>query len=205
MILENSIRFTWSPFFWRNFNKKEHKLIFNQVFRLLVIGLGVCMILYSLFIQDLFMLFINKEYWSGLNLLVPFGFGYALNILIPLVSMGAHIVKKTIYNSIIQLISTVIYFTLLLILIPEFQLLGVAYSFFISRISLIIMFWMLHNWLYPMNYSAFLLAITMAIVMMVALSLSLYNYSIEIKIGLAFVPLIIGVYTALKSRKKPIF
>lgn len=187
VVLENSIRLTWGPYFWKNFKRGNGNKPFHKIYIYVVLAFTLCFIFYTLFIDDLYKLAIDNAYWSGIDLLVPLGFGFALNMIIPIVSMGTHIVKKTIYNSIVQLVSTLIYVLMVIYLTPVYGLFGISLSFLLSRVVLLIMFWVLNEKLYPMRYSIkFFLASILNVILTVML-VELYVMSLGIKIIVALV------------------
>ena len=201
MILENSIRLTWSPFFWKNFKLNNLK-VFHQIYVYVVLALTLSMVFYTLFIEDLYKLVIDSSYWSGINLLIPLGFGFALNMIIPIVSMGAHIMKKTIYNSIVQLIATLFYVAMLLILTPVYGLLGIALSFLMSRVLLIIMFWLLHEKMYSMQYSVKYFLVSMLNVAFIVSVMHYYDIPFELKVILAMGITTINVFATKKYQQR---
>jgi len=199
MIVENGFRFTWSPFFWKNFNQAGHKEKYIRIFKGVTLGLCVLMLLYVLFIRDIYYILIDAKYWAGDRLLIPLGIGFALNILIPIVSMGAHIVKKTIYNSLSQVLATMVYLGLLLLLTPAYGLSGVAFAFLISRLCLFLLFWVLHNRFYPINYPFYLFLAAGFIIALTAIVVVNYQLTLPVKFFIGTLILLASGITLYRS------
>lgn len=148
-----AFKMAWGPFYIEKFQDDGHIEIYNQIFRYVVFGVILLVVLFSLFGEEVLQLLTTSEFYESKQLLGIIGLAFGIGIISSVVGVGPILMKQTQYNSYSALLSIVFNFGFLFVLTPVYGLLGVAISFLIGFLVLLLSQWHFTQKLYPINYS----------------------------------------------------
>lgn len=143
----------WRPFMFDKFKSENSKAIFSSVLPIIssVIFLLVCII--CLFSQEIFALMTSKEFYEGHKYIGGLSLYFSLFLIKEVVDIGPVIKEKTKYLSYTFFLSLFVNFLSLYILIQIDGLRGVVFSLIISNLTLVILSWVVSNYLYPVPFN----------------------------------------------------
>jgi O-antigen/teichoic acid export membrane protein len=176
----------WAPFMHAQFKNKNNKVVFSNVFPIVVSATFCCVCLISLFSKEMVRLLATKEFYEAYKYVGGLTLFFSLYIIKETIDIGPKIREKTKYLSYTFLLSVVVNVISLYIFIQLFQLSGVVFSMIITNLFLVSISWFVSNRLYyiPFNIRIFI------ILLIPALSIATYTMYTEI-------PLIYRIIIAL--------
>lgn len=205
MIFVTMFDFAWRPFFLNNAKDENAKLLFSKVMTLFIlVGAFICMIT-TLFLNDIILIF-GQSYRSGLEIVPIILFAYLLNGVYINLMPGIYFKKKTKYLPLITGIAATVNVISNFILIPEYGMMGAAYSTFLSYLLMVIGIYMVAQKYYKINYEYFKISVIfLSLIFIMLFWFYSPNLNLVIKllviagyIGIVFVFKVLNVHTIVK-------
>lgn len=152
-LINTAFIMAWAPFMNAQFNKKNNKIVFANIFPLVVgiVCLFVCII--TLFSSEIVQFISTEEYYESYKYMGGLSLFFALYIIKEVIDIGPKIQKKTKYLSLTFFISVIVNIVSLLILVQIFALKGVVIAMIITNLILVIVSWIISNKLYYIDFS----------------------------------------------------
>lgn len=152
-LVNTAFMLTWAPFMHAQFKKQNNKVVFANVFPIIVAVtfLFVCVI--SLFSQEMVKLLVTKEFYNSYKYIGGLALFFSFNIIKEAIDIGPKIKEKTKFLSFTFFLSVIINLSSLFIFIRYFQIEGVVFSMIITNLFLIIISWIISNRLYYIPFS----------------------------------------------------
>lgn len=189
-IVNTAFILAWAPFMHAQFKKQNNKIVFANVFPIVVAGTFLFVCLISLFSQEMVKLLATKEFYSSYKYIGGLALFFSLYIIKEIIDIGPKIKEKTKFLSFTFFLSVIVNLISLFFFIRYFQIEGVVISMIITNLFLIVVSWLISNKLYyiPFSISKFL------ILLMPALLLSLVTMVTDLSL---YIRIIISVFCIL--------
>jgi O-antigen/teichoic acid export membrane protein len=157
----------WAPFMHAQFKKENNKIVFANVFPIVVAGTFLCVCLVSLFSLEMVKLLATPEFYSSYKYIGGLALFFSLYIIKEVIDIGPKIREKTKYLSYTFLLSMIVNLASLYIFIRLFKLEGVVFSMIITNLFLIVISWFISNRLYyiPFSISNFIILIVPVLIL----------------------------------------
>ncbi|MBK1897723.1 lipopolysaccharide biosynthesis protein [Chryseobacterium paridis] len=180
----------WTPFMHEQFKKENNKVIFANVFPI-VVGvtlLFVCLI--SLYSVEMIKLLATGEYVSGAKYIGGLSFFFAFYIIKETIDIGPKIREKTKYLSLTFFLSVIVNIASLFILIRYLEIKGVVISMMITNSFLVGFSWYISNKLYYIPFSIFKFLIFLIPSLIIIIVSMYYDLSFLVRLLISVVVLI---------------
>ncbi|MGV3464884.1 MAG: lipopolysaccharide biosynthesis protein [Heyndrickxia sp.] len=152
VMVDMTIRMSWGPYFWKQFNQPNHRDLYKQKFKQITSVLFVLMLTFAFFSDSILQFFTPADYWSGTAVVELLGLNFCIYSLLGVISMGPEIIKKTKYVSYLAGLSLCVNLGVLFTLVPIWGIVGVAIALLSSNILVFIVSWLLSEKLYYVGY-----------------------------------------------------
>jgi len=158
MLFVSMFDYAWRPFFLRNSNRPDAKVIFARVLTYFVLSASFLFLLISFFIEDIVRIkilgkyIIHPDYWGGLGIVPVILLGYIFNGIYVNLIVGIYIEKKTKYLPYITGLGAISNIIGNYILIPTMGMYGSAWATFISYFVMAISLFLTVQRIYPVKY-----------------------------------------------------
>ena len=152
-LLRSAFRMAWGPFMWENFERPDHREIYQKVMKIVSIGVFSLVVLVALFGSEVLSLLTTQEYSSAAPLIGILGFSIGLTIVVQTIGLGAGITKRTEFNTLIYSVSVGVNIACLFILVPTIGLIAAPLCLLISTTVLIVLAWWNSESLYYIGFS----------------------------------------------------
>jgi O-antigen/teichoic acid export membrane protein len=189
-LLESAFGMAWGPFMWKNFEKPNHRHIYQRVMKIVSIFIFSIVALVALFGEQMVHLLSPVEYWGAGHLIGFIAFSIGLRIVGQTIRLGAGITKRTEYNTLTMFISVAVNIVLLIVLVPTFGIFGVPVSLFISTCVLIVIGWYVSERLYFIGFSKIYFGVAYVLTLSVVLFSAFSDINMFIKILISLVAII---------------
>jgi O-antigen/teichoic acid export membrane protein len=143
----------WAPFMHGQFKKPNNKIVFANVFPIVVAGTFLFVCLISLFSQEMVKILATKEFYSSYKYIGGLALFFSLYIIKETIDIGPKIKEKTKYLSFTFFLSVIVNVSCLFLLIRHFHIEGVVISMIITNLFLIVISWIISNKLYYISFS----------------------------------------------------
>lgn len=205
MIFVTMFDFAWRPFFLNNAKDENAKQLFSKVMTLFVLAGAFISIVTTLFLNDIILIF-GQSYRSGLEIVPIILFAYLLNGVYINLMPGIYFKKKTKYLPLVTGAGAIVNVAANLLLIPQFNMMGAAYSTFLSYLVMVIGIYIVAQKYYKINYEyfkIFVIFLSLTAVIIFWFYFPLINIIIKLLIiagyiGIVFAAKIINVHTIAK-------
>ncbi len=148
-ILVHGFRASWTPFFFKNPDKKE--IFANTAITFLRLSLILWGIL-SFFTPEIFKIFVAKQYWEAQSIVPIIAFSYIFFGLEEIFTAGFYIKSRTNLLIPIALTPLIINIVLNLYLIPRFGIIAAATATLFSYFLFALFSYIIGNKIFPVNY-----------------------------------------------------
>lgn len=194
----------WAPFMHAQFKNKNNKVVFANVFPIIVSATFCCVCLISLFSPEMVKLLTTKGFYEAYKYVGGLSLFFSLYIIKETIDIGPKIREKTKYLSYTFLLSVVVNIISLYIFIQLFQLAGVVFSMIITNLFLISISWFVSNRLYyiPFSVRIFILLLLPAIGIVICTMFIDLNLIYRVLIALSCVALYGSVLIRFYKRFK---
>ncbi len=158
MLFVSMFDYAWRPFFLKNANSPDAKVLFSKVMTLFVLIASSLFLFISFFINDFVRIkifgkhIIHPDYWAGLGIVPIVLGGYLFNGIYVNLIAGIYIEKKTQYLPYITGIGAFANIIGNYTLIPILGLYGAAWATFISYFTMSISLFIIVQKIYPIKY-----------------------------------------------------
>jgi O-antigen/teichoic acid export membrane protein len=149
-IIVHGFRASWTPFFFKNPDKKEAFVSSAITFTRL------CLIVWailSFFTPEIFRIMVAKEYWIAQSIVPIIAFSYIFFGLEEIFTAGFYIKSRTGLLLPISLTPLLVNISLNLYLIPRFGIMGAAASTLLSFFLFALFSYLIGNKIFPVNYN----------------------------------------------------
>jgi O-antigen/teichoic acid export membrane protein len=176
-LFDAAFRMTWGPFLWELVTKKNHKLVLKKIPLKLTSLLLLAVLLIAVWSKEVTLFVSTENFIEASNYLSYISLAFVLMIILQTINLGPSIIKQTKYNFYISFVSTLISITLLFLLVPKFELFGVAMSLVISNFIRLIISYFVSEKLYFIGFP-FLKLLSLILLTFAALVVfSIYDFS----------------------------
>ena len=189
-LLESAFVMAWGPFMWKNYERPDHRVIYQKVVKIVSVLIFSIVVLVTLFGKEILILLSPEEYWGAAHLIGFIGFSMGLKIIGQSIGLGAGITKRTEYNTLTVFISIAVNIGLLFILVPTFGIMGVPISLFVSTSVLIFISWYISESLYYIGFPKMYFSIAYILTLSVVLFSTFVEINLSLKIFIALVAII---------------
>jgi O-antigen/teichoic acid export membrane protein len=158
MLFVSMFDYAWRPFFLRNSNRPDAKVLFSKVLTYFAFFASFLFLLVSFFIEDFVRLkildrhIIHPDYWKGLGIVPIVLLGYLFNGIYVNLIVGIYIEKKTKYLPYITGLGAISNIIGNYALIPILGMYGSAWATFISYFVMTISLYVIVQRIYPIRY-----------------------------------------------------
>ncbi len=158
MLFVSMFDYAWRPFFLKNSNRPDAKILFSKVLTYFVLSASFLFLLVSFFIEDFVRIkifdkyIIHPDYWKGLGIVSIVLLGYLFNGIYVNLIAGIYIEKKTKYLPYITGLGAISNILGNYALIPLFGMYGSAWATFISYFVMTISLFIIVQRIYPTRY-----------------------------------------------------
>ncbi len=158
MLFVSMFDYAWRPFFLKNANRPDAKVIFSKVMTYFVLTASFLFLLVSFFIDDFVRIkilgrhIIHPDYWGGLGIVPIILAGYLFNGIYVNLIVGVYIEKKTKYLPYITGLGALANIIGNYALIPMFGIYGAAWATFISYLTMSVSLFIINQKIYPIKY-----------------------------------------------------
>lgn len=158
MLFVSMFDYAWRPFFLRNANRPDAKVLFSKVMTYFVLFASFLFLFVSFFIDDFVRIkiwgkhIIHPDYWNGLGIVPIILAGYLFNGIYVNLIAGIYIEKKTKYLPYITGLGAVTNIIGNYTLIPILGIYGSAWATFISYFTMAISLFIVARKIYPVKY-----------------------------------------------------
>lgn len=158
MLFVSMFDYAWRPFFLRNSNRPDAKILFSKVLTYFVFFASFLFLLVSFFIEDFVRIkildryIIHPDYWKGLGIVPIVLLGYLFNGIYVNLIVGIYIEKKTKYLPYITGLGAISNIIGNYALIPMFGMYGSAWATFISYLVMAVSLFVIVQRIYPIKY-----------------------------------------------------
>lgn len=149
-----AFRFAWSPAIFQIVEDKGAKKIFSTVLTHYVSLIGLIFLGLVIFRRELFLLFVNSNYYQGSGVVVFIAISYFIYGLYLNFEVGMYLKDKTGYVAIISLLGAGLNICLNLLLIPQMGINGAALATLGSYLLIASLGFFLSQRLYKVRYEA---------------------------------------------------
>jgi len=149
-IIVHGFRASWTPFFFKNPNKKE--VFANSAITFTRLCLIIWAIL-SFFTPEIFKIMVAKEYWKAQSIVSIIALSYIFFGLEEIFTAGFYIKSRTGLLIPISLTPLLANISLNLYLIPRFGIMGAAASTLLSYFLFALFSYLIGNKIFPVNYN----------------------------------------------------
>ncbi|VDH17422.1 Polysaccharide biosynthesis protein [Algoriella xinjiangensis] len=201
-LINTAFIMAWAPFMHAQFKKENNKIIFANVFPL-VVGvtfLFVCLI--SLFSFEMVKLLATPEFYTASKYVGGLSLFFSLYIIKEVVDIGPKIKEKTKYLSFTFILSVVVNVTSLFILIRWLDLKGVVIAMIITNLFLVTISWIVSNKLYYIPFSFMKFVILLIPTIIISIMMMYQEIGLVNRIILAFFLIIFFSFFLYDSYKK---
>jgi O-antigen/teichoic acid export membrane protein len=139
LMIDGVFHMAWGPFSMSIFKQKDAEVVYNLVLKILFMILIFSVLMIKLSAPFLVKTLGTSEYVQATTLILPLGLALMINSISGITGIGISLSMKTSLNYIPFLISTLIFIGLLYLLIPLYQLKGIAFSLLIANITKMIL------------------------------------------------------------------
>jgi O-antigen/teichoic acid export membrane protein len=149
-ITVHGFRASWTPFFFKNPDKKEAFINSAITFT------RICMFLWailSFFTPEIFKIMVAKEYWKAQSIVPVIAFSYIFFGLEEIFTAGFYIKSRTGLLIPTSLTPLLVNISLNLYLIPRFGIMGAAVATLFSYFLFALFSYMIGNEIFPVNYN----------------------------------------------------
>lgn len=143
----------WAPFMHVQFKNKNNKIVFANVFPLIVGGTFLCVCFVTLFSQEMVHLLATEEFFESYKYVGGLALFFSLYIIKETIDIGPKIKEKTKYLSLTFFLSVIVNISSLFVFIRLFKIEGVVLSMIITNLFLVAMSWFISNRLYYIAFS----------------------------------------------------
>jgi O-antigen/teichoic acid export membrane protein len=143
----------WYPFMNEKINYPDHKELFKKYFKFICLVIGTMISLVILFSKEIISLVVSNEFKESSNYVGALALYMGLFVINDYVSIGPLIKKRTIFNTYIYAIVSLINFVTLLYFSSKFGLDGIVWSMVFSNIALVILSFFISEKLYYIGFS----------------------------------------------------
>lgn len=166
-LINTAFILAWAPFMHAQFKKQNNKIVFANVFPIVVAGTFLFVCLISLFSQEMVRLLATKEFYNSYKYIGGLALFFSLYIIKETIDIGPKIKEKTKFLSFTFFLSVIINLSSLFIFIKYFQIEGVVFSMIITNLFLIVISWIISNKLYyiPFSISKFVILLVPALLL----------------------------------------
>lgn len=158
LIMISVVHSAWNPYYFRYMNKQDYSSVDRDYSLIWKVTLLFAAVL-SLFGYELGHILGKKEYFEGLRLIPILVIGYCFYQWSYVYMRNVGYAKKTIWNAVVVVISGIVNVLLNSVLIAKYKDLGVALSFTISYLVMLITSWGINKYIlkvYAPKVKAFL-------------------------------------------------
>lgn len=149
-IIVHGFRASWTPFFFKNPDKKE--AFANSAITFIRLSLIMWAAL-SLFTPEIFKIMVAKEYWKAQSIVPIIALSYIFFGLEEIFTAGFYIKSRTGLLIPISLTPLLVNISLNLYLIPRFGIMGAAASTLLSYFLFALFSYVIGNKIFPVNYN----------------------------------------------------
>ncbi|MCD6250037.1 MAG: oligosaccharide flippase family protein [candidate division Zixibacteria bacterium] len=140
------------PFLFSGYKKDETKAIYLKVVNYSIAASVVAVLGLSLFAREILMIFTSGQYVEA-YILIPFLSSYITLFYLGLqMSWGIHIIKKTIYFTVVSIITAVVNIGLSFWLVPQYGMMGAAVTSLASSVVWCVSLVYISQKCYRINY-----------------------------------------------------
>jgi O-antigen/teichoic acid export membrane protein len=152
-LIESAFRMAWGPFMWERLEEDNHREVYRRAMKI-VTGGSLCLAGgFALLGREALALLTTPAYMGGAPLVGILGFSAALLIVSQTVGLGAGIVKKTEFNTVVYLVSAGANICGLFVLVPRAGLIAVPVCLAISSTITVLLGWYNSERLYFVGFS----------------------------------------------------
>lgn len=158
MLFVNMFQYAWQPFFLQNAEEKNAKELFSKVLTYFTIAASLILVLVSLFIGDIVRInffghtIIQRDFWSGLDIVPVILFGYLFNGLYVIFSAGIFIEEKSIYIPFITGLGALVNVVVNVLLIPPMGMMGAALATLFAYLAMALSLYAVTQKFYKIDY-----------------------------------------------------
>jgi O-antigen/teichoic acid export membrane protein len=154
MVFVNSFRIAWQPFFLSISSKPEAKSVFSRTATYYAVFISLVFMVMVLFRNEIFSLYdMTDKFPVSLSNIIPYiAFSYIMYGFYVIMLAGVFIKKRTIFLPLAALTGAVLNVGLNFIFIPEFGIIGAAYTTIIAYTVMVIFLYFISRYIYLVNY-----------------------------------------------------
>lgn len=153
LVLEAAIRMAWGPILWRYFEKENHRDLFVDLAKNVILIFAVIWFCSLIVINLFYDFFVGQEFQGLHSIALIIIFAYLTRTLNQFYFLGPAITKKTKYNSYVFFFSIFLNVIFLLILSPIYGLVGVAISMLLTNLVVFVIGTIISEKLYYIGYN----------------------------------------------------
>lgn len=194
----------WGPFMFDQFKKKNNKKVFASVLPIISSLIFAVVGVITLFSQEIFRLMVSKDFYDGHKFIGGLSLYFALFIIKEVVDIGPKFKEKTKFLSYTFLVSLLVNLGSLYILIQFYGLEGVVISMIVTNVFLVILSWLVSNYLYPISFNKIYFVLLLLPVLLLSIVSMYIEFGFITRIGLTFLLLLIyssSMYLSIKKYK----
>lgn len=202
-LLDSAFRMAWGPFMWENFERPDHREIYQKVMKIVSIGVFSVVAIVALFGSEILLLLTTQAYANAGPLIGMLGFSIGLTIVGQTIGLGAGITKRTEFITLIYFASVCANIACLFLLVPAIGLIAVPLCLLISTTVLVVLAWWNSERLYYIGFSKMFFGMAyMSTLICVAIPV-MVDVSILLKV--IMVAIVLAVFsTMLLKGKEPV-
>ncbi len=202
-LLNSAFMMAWGPFMWENFERPDHKEIYQRVMKIVSLGVFSLVAMVALFGKEVLSLLTTEEYASAAPLIGILCFSIGLTIVAKTIGLGAGITKRTEFNTLIYSVSVGINIACLFVLVPSIGFIAVPICLLISTTALIVLTWWNSERLYYIGFPKIFFGVTY-IVTLFAVVIPIMT-DINILLKTIIVATIMAIFSVMLFKgKKPV-
>jgi len=153
LLILKSFQLGFLPIAYKKLGALDEKRFFSKILTYYTIVLVFTALSISIFSKELIELLAqSKNYWVAYTVVPIIAFSFVLKGIQYTFSLSFHYSKKTSYNAVIVIFTSIINVTLNIIFIQEFGYIGAAYSMLLSIGFMLILSYYYGNKVYPIPY-----------------------------------------------------